>query len=228
MNVSEWVVDSLLVVLNVVLWLSVLALGVLVYGLTRQVRVLANRIAPAGALAVNQGLVPGGEAPRLTLTSLGDEEVTIGAPDPASSGQLLFFVAPDCPICQSLIPVARSIAEAEEALQLIFASDGDDRDSHGAYVARHGLEAWPYILSEDLGRTYGVSKLPYAVLVDAAGSVASFGIVNTREHLESLFEARKLNVTSLQAYLEQQEESTGDQDMFVDAGSHTGDRHAAE
>ena len=48
---------------------------------------------------------------------------------------------------------------------------------------------------------WGVAKLPYAVLLDEQGKVASLGLVNTREHLESLFEAKERGVASLQDYL---------------------------
>jgi methylamine dehydrogenase accessory protein MauD len=36
---------------------------------------------------------------------------------------------------------------------------------------------------------YQVGKLPYAVLIDASGVIRAKGLVNTREHVESLFEA---------------------------------------
>jgi methylamine dehydrogenase accessory protein MauD len=68
-------------------------------------------------------------------------------------------------------------------------------------AAQHGLEGLPLVLSEALGRSYGVSKLPYAVLLDEAGRVASLGLINSREHLESLFEAKERGVASIQEFL---------------------------
>jgi len=55
-------------------------------------------------------------------------------------------------------------------------------------------------LSTALGVTWQVAKLPYAVLLDGAGTVRGRGLVNTREHLESLFEARARGVDSLQSF----------------------------
>ena len=63
------------------------------------------------------------------------------------------------------------------------------------------LELFDYVISEVVGRSYGVGKLPYGVLIDDRGIVASLGIVNSREHLESLFEAKALGVASIQEYL---------------------------
>jgi methylamine dehydrogenase accessory protein MauD len=61
----------------------------------------------------------------------------------------------------------------------------------------------PYVISAPLGLSYGVAKLPYAVLIDEHGVVAAQGLVNTREHLESLFEAQRHGVASIQDYLEE-------------------------
>jgi methylamine dehydrogenase accessory protein MauD len=51
--------------------------------------------------------------------------------------------------------------------------------------------------------TYQVSRLPYAVLIDGDGTLRARGLINSREHLESLFEAKRLGVASLQEYLEE-------------------------
>ena len=69
----------------------------------------------------------------------------------------------------------------------------------------HNLESQQYVISEVLGRTYGVGKLPYAVLIDEQGKIASMGIVNSREHLESLFEAKEHQVASIQEYMSKQQ-----------------------
>jgi methylamine dehydrogenase accessory protein MauD len=57
------------------------------------------------------------------------------------------------------------------------------------------------VVSELLGKTFGVSKLPYAVLIDERGKIASMGIINSREHLDSLFEAKERKVASIQDYM---------------------------
>ena len=60
----------------------------------------------------------------------------------------------------------------------------------------------PYVVSTPLGITYQVSRLPFAVLVDAQGILRARGIVNSREHLESIFEAKRLGFGTIQAYFE--------------------------
>jgi len=57
------------------------------------------------------------------------------------------------------------------------------------------------VLSPELGMTFRIGKLPYAVLIDEHGTVRAKGLVNTREHLESILTAKELGVASLQEYL---------------------------
>jgi hypothetical protein len=51
---------------------------------------------------------------------------------------------------------------------------------------------------------FQVGRLPYAVLIDAGGVIRAKGLVNTREHIESLFEAMERGVESVQEYLERE------------------------
>ena len=190
---------SLIVVSQVLLWITVAVLGVLVAALARQVGVLHERIAPAGALTLHQGVKVGDAAPEMHVKSLSGDPVVIGGARGRS--QLVFFLSPDCPICKTLLPVFKSAAAAERGwLDAILASDGDEA-GHRRLMMAEGLAGFPYVLSEDLGRRFGVSKLPYAVLIGEDGKIASLGLVNTREHLESLFEAKERGVASLQDFL---------------------------
>jgi methylamine dehydrogenase accessory protein MauD len=167
--------------------------------LARQIGVLYERVAPAGALMMNQKLAVGAQAPELSVTALDGAMVQVGATGDQS--QLLFFLSPDCPVCNELTPALKSAARAEaDWLQVVLASDGEDQD-HRRYIERKGLQAFPYVVSELLGKTYGVSKLPYAVLIDEQGVIASMGIINSREHLDSLFEAKERKVASIQDYM---------------------------
>lgn len=52
-----------------------------------------------------------------------------------------------------------------------------------------------------MGLSYRVGRLPHAVLIDAQGTIRASGLVNSREHIESLFEASELGVASIQEYL---------------------------
>jgi len=193
---------QLLIVSNILLWLVVIGLGLVIFALTRQIGVLYERVAPAGALAVNKQLEVGQAAPEMTLQTLHNTLVNIGDSGSLQRSQLLLFVSPDCPVCKTLLPAIRSARQHEaDWLDVVLASDGEPA-AHLAFVKQYELGNVPYVLSELLGKTYGVAKLPYAVLIDEHGVIASMGIINSREHLDSLFEAKERNVASIQDYLE--------------------------
>lgn len=189
-----------LAISNVVLWLLVLALLVIVLALIRQVGVLHERIAPAGALMINRGLTVGEKAPPMEVVDLNGAPLRVGAQRSDGLSTLILFLSPTCPVCESLLPVLKSSRKDEKHwLQIVLASDGEPA-AHREFVRSHGLLDFPYVVSAPLGMTYQVSRLPFAALLDAAGTLRARGLVNSREHLESLFEAQRLGVASLQEY----------------------------
>ena len=124
---------ELLTAAVVVLWILVLVLVVVVFALARQVGVLYERVAPAGALMINQQLKVGDAAPRIGVETLTGKTFEVG--DVHSAGQLLFFLAPDCPICKSLLPVLKTLQRAESGVDIVLMSDGETVAEHEAYVA---------------------------------------------------------------------------------------------
>ncbi|MEX2524362.1 MAG: methylamine dehydrogenase accessory protein MauD [Gammaproteobacteria bacterium] len=192
-----------LVISNIALWIGFVIMLIINLALIRQVGILYERIAPAGALMLNNNLKVGDEAPPIDVQDIDGNRFKIGVPAKENKSTLLFFVSPDCPVCGSLLPVLKSTAAAERNwLDVILASDGEEQD-HSRYIQEKGVASFPYVVSELLGKTYGVSKLPYAVLINEQGRIASLGIINSREHLESLFEAKEHTVASIQDYMKQ-------------------------
>ncbi|GAA6150662.1 redoxin domain-containing protein [Pseudoteredinibacter isoporae] len=193
---------ELLLISNAILWLCVIALLIAVVALARQIGVLYERVAPAGALMMNQTLKVGDKAPALEVEELtSGRAITIGAQQ--DKARLLFFLSPSCPVCKTLLPVLKSSAQAEASwLNVTLASDGEAQE-HIDFISEYKLNKFDYVLSERLGKMYGVAKLPYAVLIDDQGDVSSMGLINSREHLESLFESKELGVDSIQSYLQQ-------------------------
>jgi methylamine dehydrogenase accessory protein MauD len=189
----------MLVVSQALLWCVVIILAIVVLALARQIGVLHERIAPVGALALGQGPQPGEIAPRMVAETLGGTTAVIGGARPAGRPQLLFFVAPSCPICKQLLPTARLVAQAEQA-ELLLVGDGDHRQ-HRDMAERHGIDLADFVNSAEVGQTYRVGKLPYAVLIDDDGTIIAQGLVNTREHLESLFSVKETGHRSVQEFL---------------------------
>lgn len=191
-----------LVLSVVVLWVLVLALGVCVLALSRQIGILYERVAPMGALMMDHGPKVGELAPPVEVQTWDGQAMTIGAGLQRST--LLFFVSPTCPVCKKLLPIMRSVRNREGAwLDVVLASDGE-RAEHAVFRDKHGLGDFPYVLSQPLGMTYKISKLPYCVLLDANGIVRAKGLVNSREQIESLMTAYERGVASVQEHLDRQ------------------------
>ena len=152
------------------------AVIIALWALARQVGVLYERVAPMGALITDAGPKLGEAAPQFELPALNGTRVAIGGM--RSQSQLLFFLSPTCPVCKKLLPILKSAAQAERSwLQVLLASDGE-ATQHLAFYSDAKLNEFPYILSSELGMTYRVSRLPYAVLIDERGDarLADFGI----------------------------------------------------
>lgn len=164
--------------------------------LARQIGILHERVAPVGAMINDSGPKIGETSPAFNLDSLTGGKVSIG--NPSGTHSLVFFLSPTCPICKKLLPAIKSIQKSEANwLTVVLASDGD-QPRHDQMIAAEGLEAFPYVLSEHLGVTYRVSRLPFAVVLDEQGVVRAKGLVNSREQLESLFNALETGYASIQ------------------------------
>lgn len=193
--------NDAILISNTMLWVVLLALVVVVLALARQIGILYERIAPMGALMMDQGPKVGEAAPTFNLDSIGGGKLQVGGSRGRS--QLLFFLSPTCPVCKKLLPVLKSIRQDESAwLDVALASDGE-LPTHAEFYKKAELQDFPYALSTDLGMTYRIAKLPYAVLIGEDGAIRGKGLVNSREQLESLFAAKEAGVASIQEYIDQ-------------------------
>jgi methylamine dehydrogenase accessory protein MauD len=157
------------------------------------------RVAPAGALTTGRGPDIGEAITPLPVTTLDGNLLTIGGGLAAGRRQLILFVSAQCPLCKKLIPIARSFAKSER-IDLIFAGD-DAPEVQQALIEKMDIAAFPFINEAVAGRAFEVEKLPHAVLLDENGVLLSKGLVNSREHLESMVIAQEMGVRSVQDYL---------------------------
>lgn len=195
-----------LVISNIVLWIIVVVLALLVFALTRQVGILHERVAPAGALQPTTGPKVGELTTAMELKGVDGSDVSIGGESESGLASFVLFISPTCPVCKSLVPTAQSLVNSEKhRMQLVFASDGAETEAdiqrHRDYVEELKITAYPYIISQALGMHYQVSKLPFALLIGSDGTLKSKGLVNTREHMESLIESMDSGITTVQEFV---------------------------
>ena len=186
-----------LIISQILSWVVILGLGVALLALARQVGVLHIRVAPAGALTTSGGPAVGDATIKIDARSIDGAPVTVGGHAHGVPLRLLMFVSAQCPLCKAIIPMAKSFAR-DERVALTFVGDVA---AQRAMIAQHGLESYMFVNGPDVGQAFGVAKLPFAVLLDAEGTILSKGLVNSREHLESLVVAHEMGIKTVQDYI---------------------------
>lgn len=188
-----------LIISQIISWVVIIGLVIALLALARQVGVLHIRVAPAGALATSGGPAVGSIAGPIVTQDIDGRPVTIGGHAHGLKLRLLLFVSAQCPLCKAVIPMALSFARTER-VALTFVGD-DDVAAQRAMIAQHGLEGHAFVNGPEVGQAYQVAKLPFAVLLDADGAILSKGLVNSREHLESLIVAHEMGIATVQDYI---------------------------
>jgi len=184
----------------VLLWVAFLGLAILMVGLIRQIGLLHERSSPMGAMITDHGPDIGDAAPQFELPDVFGQPVSLGKPAVTEGSQtLLMFTAPTCPVCDKLFPIIQSIARSENT-SVVMISDGAP-DEQQRFLDSHDLGPIRYVVSAEIGMAFQVGKIPYGVLLDSRGVIRAKGLTNTREHLESLFEADKSGFASLQEFI---------------------------
>jgi methylamine dehydrogenase accessory protein MauD len=190
---------------QILLWIVVILQGVAIFALARQIGVLHERVAPAGALINSAGPGVGEQSPRLEVHALGGNAVTVGATLAPGKALLMLFVSSTCPICKKLIPIAKNFAKSER-LDVLFVGDADAADQR-KLIQQFELDEHSFVNGPEVGMAYRVDKLPYAVLLDDTGRIAAKGLVNSREHFESLIIAKESGYATIQSYLKSKSEA---------------------
>jgi methylamine dehydrogenase accessory protein MauD len=190
---------------QMLLWIVVILQGVTILALARQIGVLHDRVAPAGALTTTAGPGVGEQSPRLEVHALAGNAITVGGKLAAGKALLMLFVSSTCPICKKLIPIAKNFARSER-LDVLFVGDADPVEQR-KLIAQFELDEHCFVNGPEVGMTYRIDKLPYAVLLDDAGMIAAKGLVNSREHFESLIVAKETGYATIQSYLKSQSEA---------------------
>ena len=191
--------NQALLISNALLWVLFLSVLGFCIMLRHQVGVLQEKVDPRNVLAMDDGPKIGDKAPTLLLPSLTGIPIQLGAPygQVSEIATLVIFVSPTSPVCEKLIPRVKRVAERKRKwLRVVLASNGGERLAHLEFIRRAALRDFPYLLSDELSITYGVSRHPYAVLIGEDGTLQAKGLVHSRAQFESLFAARELQVAS--------------------------------
>jgi len=183
-----------------VLWIVVVLQVILTLSLARAVGQLRRRSPPSGARLVNPG-------PEID-TYVGDWEGTdlVGNPVnfrfPRERGLFLLYVSPHCSLCSGLLPSAKRFfkeiaAEADGVWVMVLGS----REAQIFYARENELTRYPVAAEEQMPARMRVEGAPFGLWINAQGQVKAKGMVDRREHLESLRHAARIGHPSIESYV---------------------------
>ncbi|GHA88132.1 thioredoxin domain-containing protein [Modicisalibacter luteus] len=191
---------SLIAIALTLAWFIIILLAVVLFALARQIGLLHERMPGVGAMVADNGPQAGDPIPFYEVEDWrSSERVVLGQIPKGTRGTLLLFVAEGCPLCKRIAPLAGTFSQ-QERLELVVVSDEEHSIARSLFSRLSGLPG-RFINDSRVGRGMQVGKVPYAVLVGPEGTLQAKGLVNSREHLESLVIARDSGVKSLQDYL---------------------------
>lgn len=183
-----------------VLWALVVIQVILTLALARLVGQLSRRNPPAGARVIN----PGPEIDSLVENWDGTDLFgnTVNVRFPRERGLFLLYVSPHCSVCSALIPSGKRFfkeisGEVNGAWIMVLGS----RETQISYTRENGLNEHLVAAEEQLPPSWRVAGAPFGLWISASGQVKAKGMVNHREHLESLRLAARTGHPSIQSYL---------------------------
>ncbi len=171
----------------IVLWLFVIALGVLVLLLYRQLGIMYLGTAEGVS---RDGLDRGARAPDFNLTDQYGHAQQLsqykGRP------VLLLFGSPHCSPCRLLLPQLHEWARQHSDINILWLNSASPAESE-RFVAETGatLPIAPYTPDDNLLDKYKVRVTPFLFMVDEKGMIRAKGLVNSKGGLDMYYRELK-------------------------------------
>lgn len=151
MSGAGWIVSYVL------LWIAVVVLSLAVVALLRQIGVLHARLRPQGVHFAGEG--PPLDSPASDIGGVEWDRARL---------TVVAFTAPDCELCEALVPGLAALGEQYREVQVATVD-------HQPATRR-------------IFSAYNVTSTPYVVAVDDDGIVRGRGVANTLDQVEVLVE----------------------------------------
>lgn len=182
-----------------VLWLVVLSEVVLLLALARLVGRLTRQLPPTGARVIDPGPEIGEAVESWESVDLLGKAVSVRFP--RERGIFLLYISPFCSVCAGLVPAAKRFfkeisEEAEGAWVMVLGTE----QAQVNYAHEKRLTPWPVLSEKRLPEAWRLQGAPFAIWVDGGGRVRAKGMVNNRDHLESLRYAASTGHATVESY----------------------------
>jgi methylamine dehydrogenase accessory protein MauD len=167
--------------------ISIAAIGAILFLMVRQIGFILKRVGPVGARSTSDG-------PRIGENVVHYFSAMRSAADKSGGkSKLVIFGSDACSICAVIKKGAETLSKVwsmEADLYLIY--DCEEKSGESALtILSKGLF---FARDCNLRKQLGVTFVPFAMVLDHAGTVIGKGLVNEIGHLESLLELEKSTV----------------------------------
>jgi methylamine dehydrogenase accessory protein MauD len=176
--------QTALLVLSLVQWVLLLAVGFLLLGALRALGLLTWRLDQMEAMRPSrigrEGLKVGRKAPNFTLPMAGGGERSLA--DFTGRRVLLVLTQSGCGPCMEIVPELNRLHERGEHQVLVVNNADPDATRQWALETK---ASFPVLAQEkfSLSKRYEVFVTPFAFLIDEQGIIVSKGIAGSRQYL---------------------------------------------
>lgn len=176
--------DGFLIASQLLLWLCVVAMGILLYTFFQVLRRYeSERQAGAENSREGMGLQTGQAAPSFSAQAVGGERISNSTLSGAQNA--LLFISPLCPTCVATATEVETLSYKTSG-NIVFICEGSNSECRALLKELDG--AYPFVIDESrtLGHTFGIIKTPTAVLLDDQGVIEKYGNPMRKEDLEEI------------------------------------------
>jgi len=210
--------NSFLLISYFVLWIVVIAQFIAIMALAHQLgRILLQMRPDIGAAAINDGPDVGEQLPVTVITDYKDRRLSLIQSD-VTKKTLLLFTSPTCPSCEDLYPAVKTLTRSEkDILDVILISIIEVNGYEKRMASIFNNTQINTVISPRFAEEMNITGTPYAILIDSEAFVRSKGIVNNIIHLESLINADRLGVATINEYYKRKniEHNNGSADVGI-------------
>lgn len=165
------------------LWIVVVLQGVLLFGLVRITYQLQQGVRPSPLNAKRLGR--GAPAPAFSAATLTGE--VIGTETFLGKLTALLFVSPNCPSCMATLYEMEAL-EYKTKGNLRIVCRGSEEECAQLAFANQVVAPVIADAEHEISRSYGISSVPTAVLIDETGHIHSYGEPKRGEEVGAMLE----------------------------------------
>jgi methylamine dehydrogenase accessory protein MauD len=211
--------EGIWLVSYIVLWILVLALGVLILLLYRQLGIMYLGTAEGVS---RDGLPRGTRAPDFNLTDQYGNVQRLS--EHRGRPVLLLFGSPHCSPCRTLLPQLHDWARSHAEVDVIWLNAASPEESL-KFVSDTGatLPIAPYAPEDNLMDRYRVRVTPFLFMVDEQGVIRAKGLANTKAGIDLYYKEMRTGSQEPEEEIEQ-----SDLDAEREAAQESAERKVAQ